>query len=80
MFGAILAITIFLQALIVELAGSFALTTGLTVGQWFSCLGIAAVTLPLGVLIRLIPIPKSKQELQGSQPKFLLQEESVEMD
>src|SRR5690242_2945821 len=41
MFLLILGVTVVLQILIVELAGSWAATSGLTVDQWFSCIAMS---------------------------------------
>jgi len=51
------------QILIVEFGASFTQTEALDTVQWFSCLGMAFLTIPLGFLIRLIPVPKTKTEL-----------------
>lgn len=55
-------------------------TDGLTAGQWFSCIGIALISIPLGASIRLIPLPKSLTEYgplgaQTASSGNLLQEE-----
>jgi Ca2+-transporting ATPase len=84
MFGTILAATIFLQAIIIEFGGSFTATSPLPVGQWFSCIGIAAISLPLGAVIRMIPLPKaaSERESDKANAHFAsgLLEETVEME
>jgi hypothetical protein len=41
----------------VEFGGPFTKTTGLTPGHWGLSIGIAAITMPLGVLMRYIPVP-----------------------
>lgn len=60
----IVFITIVFQFIIVQFGGEFSQTQALTVGQWFSCIGIGFLSLPVGLLIRLIPVPKSKAELK----------------
>ena len=62
LFLVIIGITVVLQIIIVELAGSWAGTAGLTVDQWFSCLFLAFITIPVGFVIRLIPVPKMPSE------------------
>eukprot|EP00762_Andalucia_godoyi_P006904 ANDGO_08331.mRNA.1 Putative calcium-transporting ATPase 11 len=52
--------TVLIQALIVEFGGVAIQTTGLTVGQWWGCIIIGFISLPLGVLIRCIPVPPRK--------------------
>jgi len=55
-FLAILGITVFMQILMVEVFGDFAETTGLTITEWLSTIGLGALSLPVGFLLRLIPI------------------------
>jgi len=53
----VLIFTLLVQYLIVEFGGEFASTTPLSSGQWIACILIGSLGLPMGVLIKLIPIP-----------------------
>jgi len=64
-FLAVLFFTVTVQTLLVEFGGAFSDTVGLSLVQWAFCLAIGAVSLPLGMLLRCIPIknveaPKQK--------------------
>ena len=50
------------QALLVEVGGPFMKTTGLTVAHWFVTLGLAALTFPLGWIMRQIPVPSKPSD------------------
>jgi len=54
-FQAIFFITVFFQALVVEFGGPAFKTTHLQWQLWLICVAIALISLPGGVLIRLIP-------------------------
>eukprot|EP01027_Heterolobosea_sp_BB2_P011325 GEZU01016496.1.p1 GENE.GEZU01016496.1~~GEZU01016496.1.p1 ORF type:complete len:1059 (-),score=425.58 GEZU01016496.1:268-3444(-) len=56
-FLGIWALTAVVQALIVEFGGRFTHTTGLTWYQWLITIGIASLSLPLGLIVRCIPVP-----------------------
>lgn len=47
-----------LQAIIVEFGASAFKVTGLSWDQWLFCIGIGAGSLPLGFILRLIPVPE----------------------
>lgn len=55
-FLGVMVITVFFQYLMVEWFGSFARTTGLSVNEWFSCIGLGALVLPWGVIVRFIDL------------------------
>lgn len=55
-FLSVLAFTVFVQYLIVQFGSSFADTTRLTFGEWVFCVLVGAMSLPLGVLLRMIPM------------------------
>ncbi len=44
------------QALMIEFFGAFANTTSLSAGQWFSCIGIGALSIPWGAFT--FPLPR----------------------
>ncbi|XP_068635819.1 calcium-transporting ATPase 12, plasma membrane-type-like [Aristolochia californica] len=56
MFIGIIGMTIILQVLMVEFLKNFADTERLNWSQWGACIGIAAITWPLGWLVKLIPV------------------------
>jgi Ca2+-transporting ATPase len=56
-FIVIFFITIFVQILIVEFGGLFTQTTHLHFSEWLFCLIVGALSLPIGLLLRLIPVP-----------------------
>ncbi|KAI4964502.1 hypothetical protein ZWY2020_005649 [Hordeum vulgare] len=57
MFLAIIAITLVLQVVMVEVLTRFAGTKRLGLGQWGVCLAIAAVSWPIGWAVKFIPVP-----------------------
>lgn len=62
-FLIIIVVIIAGQALIVEFGSTFTSTTPLNVEEWFSCIGLAFLMWPLGLITRLIPMPKTKEEM-----------------
>ncbi|XP_034685211.1 putative calcium-transporting ATPase 13, plasma membrane-type [Vitis riparia] len=56
LFLGIIGITIILQVVMVEFLKKFADTERLNWGQWGACLGIAAVSWPLGWVVKCIPV------------------------
>jgi len=57
MFMGIIFLSAGLQALLVEFGGSFVKTTGLSATHWGYSIGLGALVLPLGILMRFIPVP-----------------------
>lgn len=55
-FFIVLIIIIGFQVFAVEAAGEFLNTTGLPWQDWLICVGVGAFTLPMGFLVRLVPI------------------------
>lgn len=53
----IIGITIVLQVVMVEILKKFADTEGLNWIQWGSCIGIAAISWPIGWFVKCIPVP-----------------------
>ena len=62
MFLSIIFISLGLQAFFVEIGGPFFKTTGLIGLHWGYCFGLAALSLPVGALQRLIPVPTRKSD------------------
>ncbi|KAL6883433.1 hypothetical protein ACP4OV_010847 [Aristida adscensionis] len=58
MFLAIVAVTIAMQVVMVELLTKFAGTERLGLAQWGVCLAIAAVSWPIGWAVKFIPVPE----------------------
>ncbi|KAL7220324.1 hypothetical protein ACSBR2_013243 [Camellia fascicularis] len=57
LFLAIIGITIVLQVVMVEFLKKFASTERLNLWQWGVCIGFAAVSWPIGWLVKWIPVP-----------------------
>ncbi|XP_031404552.1 LOW QUALITY PROTEIN: calcium-transporting ATPase 12, plasma membrane-type-like [Punica granatum] len=57
-FVGIIIITIALQAVMVEFLKGFANPKRLTWGQWGVCIGIGALSWPIGFSIKFIPVPE----------------------
>ncbi|KAL6292087.1 hypothetical protein ACE6H2_000229 [Prunus campanulata] len=58
LFLGIIAVTILLQVVMVEFLKKFADTQRLNWGQWGVCIGIAAVSWPIGWVVKSIPVPE----------------------
>ncbi|THG18144.1 hypothetical protein TEA_005762 [Camellia sinensis var. sinensis] len=58
LFLAIIGITIVLQVVMVEFLKKFASTERLNWRQWAVCIGFAAVSWPIGWLVKCIPVPE----------------------
>ncbi|KAJ4722549.1 Calcium-transporting ATPase [Melia azedarach] len=58
LFLGIIVITIALQVVMVEFLKKFADTERLNWGQWGACIGLAAVSWPIGWAVKCIPVPE----------------------
>lgn len=58
LFLAIIGITIVLQSIMVEILKRFANTERLDWGQWAACIGLAALSWPIGWLVKCIPVSR----------------------
>ena len=56
LFMVIISFTVVCQFFIVEYGGSFVKTVGLTHEQWVKCVLLGSLSLPLGALMRFIPV------------------------
>ncbi|PON73837.1 P-type ATPase [Parasponia andersonii] len=65
LFLAIIGVTVLLQVLMVEFLKKFASTERLDWGQWCASIGIAALSWPIGWLVKCIPVSGNKVRLQG---------------
>jgi hypothetical protein len=66
MFGAVIVISFALQAIFVEVGGKFFKTTGLTPAHWGITIGLGALQLVMGVLLRLIPVPTRESDFAST--------------
>lgn len=57
-FVAVMVSTIVVQVLFVQVGGRFTSCEPLSATQWLICVAIGAIGLPLGVLMRFIPVPR----------------------
>ncbi|RWR75246.1 calcium-transporting ATPase 10, plasma membrane-type [Cinnamomum micranthum f. kanehirae] len=58
LFMGIIALTVIIQVLIIQFAGTFAKTVRLNLKMWLVCIAIGFVSWPLAVIGKLIPVPK----------------------
>ena len=56
MFILVIVFTVVMQYIIIEYGGDFTKTTPLTAEEWKRTVGLAAVTFPIGIIMRLLPI------------------------
>ncbi|KAM1392487.1 hypothetical protein ACFX2I_020058 [Malus domestica] len=59
LFLGIIGVTILLQVVMVEFLKKFADTERLNWGQWGACVGVAAVSWPIGWIVKSIPVPET---------------------
>lgn len=64
-FLLIIVVSAGVQALLVEFGGNFVKCTGLTPLHWLYSLLIAAITMPLGIVMRLLPINDRAADFAG---------------
>jgi Ca2+-transporting ATPase len=57
MFLGIIAVTLAMQVVMVELLTRFAGTQRLGLAQWGVCVAIAAMSWPIGWAVKFIPVP-----------------------
>lgn len=70
-FSAVIVFTVIVQFLLVQFGGKPVATVPLNVQQWFFCIIIGALSLPVGFLLRFIPVPPEKTERAPMElPKF----------
>lgn len=65
MFLLVIAFTVFAQWLIVEFGGDFTQTTSLTFSEWRSTVGYGAMSIPVGFLMRLVPVSEDPSTFAG---------------
>lgn len=60
-FLAVIFITICMQIFLVEVAGEFVGTAPLEINVWFTCIGLAALALPVGFVMRFFPVDEEEE-------------------
>jgi len=58
--------TIVMQFLIIEFGGEFTSTESLNLNEWLFCIGIGSLGLPVGFLIKLVPIKEAPAPVEKS--------------
>lgn len=53
---AVIVVIVVMQAIIVEVGGEVMSTTGLSFAQWCICIGLGGLSIPVGYILRVIPI------------------------
>ncbi|XP_022743353.1 calcium-transporting ATPase 12, plasma membrane-type-like [Durio zibethinus] len=66
LFLAIIGVTLIVQAVMVEFLQRFANTERLDWKQWGACIGIAALSWPIGWIVKCIPVDKQLQKQRAS--------------
>eukprot|EP00455_Lapot_gusevi_P037054 TRINITY_DN4130_c0_g1_i9.p1 TRINITY_DN4130_c0_g1~~TRINITY_DN4130_c0_g1_i9.p1 ORF type:complete len:506 (+),score=209.48 TRINITY_DN4130_c0_g1_i9:176-1519(+) len=69
-FVAIIVFTAALQAILVELCKSFVQTTNLTWSEWLACVGLGALALPWGFVVRLVPVDLTDGQIKVNPKDF----------
>jgi hypothetical protein len=65
MFLLVIGFTVLAQWLIVEYGGDFTQTTPLSSSEWRSTVGYGAISIPVGFLMRLIPVSEDPTSFAG---------------
>lgn len=68
LFMAIIVFTVAAQYAIVQFGGDFVRTVPLDADQWVKCILLGALSLPLGGLMRLIPVRESRADFAAVSP------------
>jgi Ca2+-transporting ATPase len=55
-FVTVLTCTVFFQIIIIEFLGSFANTTPLSLRQWFVCVFLGFLGMPIAAVLKMIPV------------------------
>jgi calcium-translocating P-type ATPase len=81
MFGFIIFITIVFQVAVIEGFGEFTRTTGLDLTQWLVSIAIGAVSFPIGIAMRFIPMDEDPKTFAGyTMDSFGGDEKSMNVD
>eukprot|EP00934_Nitzschia_sp_Nitz4_P002432 Nitzschia sp. Nitz4//scaffold54_size114964//15830//19032//NITZ4_003837-RA/size114964-augustus-gene-0.15-mRNA-1//-1//CDS//3329554309//2427//frame0 len=65
MFLLVIAFTVLAQWLIVEYGGDFTQTTPLSAAEWRGTVGYGAISIPVGFIMRLIPVSEDPSSFAG---------------
>ncbi|KAJ3452498.1 cation transporting atpase [Anaeramoeba flamelloides] len=68
-FVGIIVITVIVQFIVVQFVGTFFYTEPLTAMEWFWCIFLGFISLPLGLLFRYIPVPDDKSQREEDPEK-----------
>jgi P-type Ca2+ transporter type 2C len=69
-FVAVISSTVIFQFIIVQFLGEFANTIPLSYSQWFACIFLGFLSMPIAALVKLIPVSSSKKHsTPKSQPR-----------
>lgn len=52
--------TLVMQYIIIQFGGEFTSTTPLTLNEWLLCIFIGSLGLPVGALVKMIPLSESQ--------------------
>lgn len=66
MFLVVSVITFAIQVLLISKGGRFVQTTPLTIYQWLITIALGAITIPVGVLMRLIPVKEDEKSFYSN--------------
>uniref|UniRef100_A0A7S1UCT0 Cation-transporting P-type ATPase C-terminal domain-containing protein n=1 Tax=Phaeomonas parva TaxID=124430 RepID=A0A7S1UCT0_9STRA len=67
MFMGIIAVTGLLQFILVTFGGEFTRTAPLTAAQWGISIGLGAISLPVGIAMRFIPVEENPDSFFGTE-------------
>ncbi len=81
MFIGVSIFTILAQVMLVEVGGDFVKTTPLNINQWLITIALGAIGLPVGVLMRFIPVEEDPKTFHyGTDFKSIEGKSSLEID
>lgn len=69
-FIVIIAISGLFQAMMVEVGGQFVKTTGLTGMHWFYTVFLGGLAVPMGIVMRFIPVPKRESDFADTYTRW----------
>ena len=76
MFLLVIGFTCLAQWLIVEFGGDFTQTTALTFSEWRSTVGYGAMSIPMGFIMRLIPVSEDPASFAGISGKEVIKKDN----
>jgi magnesium-transporting ATPase (P-type) len=78
MFMFVSIFTILAQVMLVEVGGEFVKTTPLNINQWLITIALGAIGLPVGVMMRFIPVEEDPKTFHHGTNFKALEEKSIE--